>query len=268
VPFHKEKLEIMRLKSFLPVNNKKEFDFTSLQNLYDTGRSDKRYSFKNDRENVMLFTSRFLERFENKFNAFLTGEIQVHGAGTVKIFTQNFFNVEISRIQYLIDKFEKLSFDYSSSFTWNRFLKINRGNMGATRIEAEVMVLLHECLGILHEIGIKLSRVLRLHQPGGGMMKESAPVDSDVLTGKSFKIPYENNKIKSKTELNGKTIAQAFSFIISVCFLACVFFQDRYTISLLDREKSVNDEIRLKLSMLERLTPPELYKDLKKKFFL
>ena len=147
-------------------------------------------------------------------------------------------------------------------------MKINRDNLAATRTEAEVMLLLHECLGILHEIGIKLSRVLRMHQSGDSRVKESAPVNSDVLTGKPFKIPYGNKKIKSKTDLNGKTIIGAFSFIISVCFLACVFFQDRYTISLLDREKSVNDEIMLKLAMLERLTDPEMYKSLKKKFFL
>ena len=268
VPFHKEKLEIMRLKSFLPVNNNNEYDFTSLQNLYDTGRTEKKYSFINDKDNVMLFTSRFLERFENKFSGFLNGEIQVQGAGKVKIFTLNIFNMEIARTRYLIDKFEKLSFDFSSSFTWKRFMKINRDNMGATHIEAEVMLLLHECLGILHEIGTKLSRVLRMHQPGDGRVKEPAWVDPDVLSGKAFQIPYENAKIKSKTDLNGKTIAEAFSFVISVCFLACVFFHDRYTISLLDREKSVDDEIRLKLAMLERIADTERYNKLKEKFFL
>ena len=147
-------------------------------------------------------------------------------------------------------------------------MKINRDNMGATRIEAEAMLLVHECLGILHEIGIKLSRILRMHQPSDGRVKEPAPVESDMLKGKYFQIPYENKKIKSKTDLDGKTIAEAFSFIISACFLACVFFQDRYTISLLDREKGVNDEIRLKLAMLERITAPEIYNKLKKQFFL
>ena len=138
----------------------------------------------------------------------------------------------------------------------------------ALREAAEVMLLVHECLGILHEIGIKLSKVLRMHQPSDGRLKEPAPVESNVLKGKSFQIPYENKKIKSKTDLNGKTIAEAFSFIISACFLACVFFQDKYTISLLDREKGVNDEIRLKLAMLERITAPEMYSKLKKQFLL
>jgi hypothetical protein len=216
----------------------------------------------------MLFTSRFLERFDYNFKDLLTGEIQVLGAGKVKIFTQNLFGMEFARIQYLIDKFEKLSFDFSSSFTWKRFMKINRDNMGATRIEADVMLLLHECLGILHEIGTKLSKILRMKQPGGSTAKEHEPVNSDMLAGRSFNIPFENSRIKSKTELNGKTIAEAFSFVITICFLTCVFFQDRYTVSMLDREKSINDEISLKLAMLERIADSEMYSQLKKKFFL
>jgi hypothetical protein len=268
VPFHKEKLEIMRLKSFLPVNSSGEFVFSSLQRLYETGRTEKKYSYSNDKNNVMLFTSRFLERFDHNFTDLLTGEIQVQGAGKVKIFTRNFFGVEISRIQYLIDKFEKLSFDFSSSFTWKRFIKINRDNMGASRIEAEVMLLLHECLGILHEIGIKLSKVLRMKQPGDSTAMEHVPVDTDMLSGRVFNVPFENSKVKSKTEVNGKTVAEAFSFVITICFLACVFYQDRYTISLLEREKSVDDEINLKLSMLERIADNEMYSQLKKKFFM
>lgn len=137
IPFHKIKLETIRMKSYLPVDNSGEIDFRPLQFFYESTKSEADYSFIKDKENVLLLIARLMQIFETTF----------------------------------------------------------------------------------------------------------------------------------KGILNGKTVLESLSFAVSICFLSCVVFQDKYTISLLEREKRVNEEIRSRLKLIKRLARPEVFQGIKEKYF-
>ena len=259
---HKKKREILKLRVFLPTNENGEADFSRLQFFYDAFQSENKYQYVKDKENIVLFAPRFLRLFVHTFEHLLNGKVQFSQVGKVEIFSNVFFQIELSKLPYLIEKMEKLAFSYPT-FSRSRYLLIKSANAGAIAIEAELMQIIEECLDYLLGIGKKLSGVLGLREKIGKPEGKSEPLDPIALRGKPFSLPYEENIIKSRTLINGRTVLEALTMAISMSFLAGIFFIDQNTTSLLIREQEIDQKMRSKLEILERIADPETYLELK-----
>ncbi|MBA7538551.1 hypothetical protein ES705_30828 [subsurface metagenome] len=125
------------------------------------------------------------------------------------------------------------------------------------------MHVIEECLDYLLGIGKKLSGVLSLREKIGTPESKSESLDTIILRGKSFSLPYEEEVIKSGTITNGRTVLEALTMVISMSFLAAIFFNDQNTTSLLIHEQEIDQKIRSKLEILERIADPETYLELR-----
>lgn len=259
---HEKKREILKLRVFLPTNENGEADFSRLQFFYDAFQSENKYHYVKDKENIVLFTPRFLRLFVHTFENLLNGKVHLLKVGKVEIFSKAFFQIEFSKLPYLIKKMEKLAFSYPT-FSRSRYLLIKSTNAGAIAIEAELMHVIEECLEHLLGIGKKLSGVLSLREKIGSSEGKSEPLDTIILRGKPFRLPYEEKVIKSGTITNGRTVLEALIMAISMSFLMSIFLNDRNTTSLLIREQEIDQNIRSKLEILERIADPETYLELK-----
>ena len=140
---------------------------------------------------------------------------------------------------------------------------IKTTNAGAIAIEAEVMQVIEECLDYLLSIGKKLSEVLGLREKTGKPNGKAEPLDLIVLRGKQFILPYEDNIVESGTFINGRTVLEALTMVISMSFLMGVFFNDQNTTSLLNREQETDQKMRSILEILERVADPNTYLELR-----
>ncbi|MBA7536363.1 hypothetical protein ES705_28626 [subsurface metagenome] len=233
---HEKKKGILKLRDFLPTNENGEADFSRLQFFYDAFQSKNKYHYVKDKENIVLFTPRFLRLFVHTFEHLLNGKVHLSKVGKVEIFSEAFFQIELSKLPYLIEKMEKLAFSYPT-FSRSRYLLIKSTNAGAIAIEAELMHVIEECLDYLLGIGKKLSSVLSLREKIGTSEGKSEPLDTIILRGKSFSLPYEEKVIKSGNITNGRTVLEALTMAISMSFLAAILFNDQNTTSLLIREQ-------------------------------
>ena len=260
--FRDKKREILKEKIFLPTNENGEADFNKLQFFYDAFQAENQYHYIKDKENIVLFTPRFIRLFVQTFERLLYGKVQLSQVGKVEIFSRAFFQIELSRLSYLIVKMEKFAFSYPT-FSRSRYLLIKSTNEGATAIEAELMQILNESLHYLLGIGKKLSGVLGLREKIGKSKGKNKPLDPIILKGKAFSIPYEEDVVKSRTIINGKTVLEALTMAISMTFLVGIFFNDQNTTSLLIREQEINQKMRSMLEILERISDLESYLELK-----
>ncbi len=260
--FRDKKREILKEKIFLPTNENGEADFNKLQFFYDAFQAENQYHYVKDKKNIVLFTPRFIRLFVQTFERLLYGKVQLSQVGKVEIFSRAFFQIELSRLSYLIVKMEKFAFSYPT-FSRSRYLLIKSTNEGATAIEAELMQILNESLHYLLGIGKKLSGVLGLREKIGKSKGKNKPLDPIILKGKAFSIPYEENVVKSRTIINGKTVLEALTMAISMTFLVGIFFNDQNTTSLLIREQEINQKMRSMLEILERISDLESYLELK-----
>jgi hypothetical protein len=262
VLIYKQKQKIEHIQSFLPKDDHGAFDFKTLQYLYESGQKDKKHNFFEDQENAVLFTARYLGFFESAFVNLLNGKVSLSGLNKVEIFSHYFFQLEFSRIRSISEKLVKYSFDFPSPFTLDHYRAVNGSNRRATRTEAEAVQMISEGITNLYDIGKKVERVLNLRLPQKDVQEKQAPLEAVILRGKPFSLPYEDRILKYRSNLGGKTVVEALSFVVTVCFLSCVFFRDRNISTLLDKEERINREIQSMLETLERIAPPKVYQEL------
>ena len=109
----KQKEEIDKLRKYLPMADKDNFDFGKLIHLYEKSNDKKNFRLAVDKENVLLFVQNFYEGYILVFEEFLTGTIEIEKTGNeVKIFTSDFFQFETEKIRVLLKKMA--NFNYSS----------------------------------------------------------------------------------------------------------------------------------------------------------
>jgi len=263
IDLHKKKLEIFGIRSYLPINELKEIDFRTLEYLYESSEPKKKNNFSKDQENIVLIAMRLFRTFVGSFENILNGKINISGVGYVELFAKNFFHMELTKIKYLTEKLEKLSYHFQSPFSYDQYLLHMSPQKIIPKLDVEAIQLIGEGLTILNDIGKKLERVLRLRGPAEKGEKDPAPLDITVLNGKSFSLPYEDKIIKFKTKLGGKTIAEALSFIVSVSYLMSIFFRKPEIYGLISQEEKVKSEIRSKLDIIERVAKPKIYQELR-----
>ncbi len=263
LPLVQQRDEILRLRAFLPATEKGEIDLAPLESFYDHLGKDRGQVFEKDKDNVLLFSNKLAEFFIRAFQDILTGKIDLEKGGTVSIFSASFFSVEMTRFRYLLDKLERFNFQLPA-FPRKRFFTLKKTNKGAIAIEAEAMKVMDDLCTNCLSIGQKLALVLRMRTKP--ISEHFLPLESTVLQGKQFSLPYENSTIGSPGYLGTKTVAEALAAICSICHLIPLFFGDTRIHAQLAREKRVQEEISAKLAVLERVTQPKTFMTIKTKY--
>ncbi|HUJ74816.1 MAG TPA: hypothetical protein VL359_08155, partial [bacterium] len=90
----------------------------------------------------------------------------------------------------------------------------------------------------------------------------AAPLESIVLQGKAFSLPYERTRITSRSLLGGRTVAEAITTAVQVCFTAGLVFHDDFLSLYQGKEKRLSEALRQRMGMMETLLDPESYRDL------
>jgi len=250
-----------QLTEYLLFDNSGEVDYSLLQYFYENSKGDKKnLSFEEDRDNTVVFAIRFFRAFDDTFFPLLGSKIRLSGVGTVSLFVKEFFRTEFQTIRQVIVDLEKLRFKYRR-FPRSRFLKIKRSIEAAIGIESEIIQLINKGIATNRELGKKIEWILSSHITEAEISDEQAPLDLHINEGKPFALPYEDRKIASAGSLDGKTVKEALSSSVNICFLASVHFHDQATMELLEHGGEINDLIDNEMAVIKRIAEPSEYDD-------
>jgi hypothetical protein len=260
---YRKKLEIARLDLYLPREESGDVDFKILEYFYESIDRTKKRSYIGDQEDVVGFTANLLNVFVSSFENILNGRIYIPGVGKVEIFEKGFFQLDLARTSYLIEKLGKASYLFQSPFSLERYLLMLQPGKAMQRPEVEAKQLIDEGIALLHGIGVKLESVLRLRIPDERSENVYVPLDPSVLSGKSFHLPYEERVIRYKSGLGGKTVGEALTFIARICFLSGMTFHYPGMYGLLGEREAIDRDIRENLQTLARIAQPDVLQELK-----
>jgi hypothetical protein len=266
VSLHKRKLEILQVKTYLPGDENGRIDFKILEFFYESNEDAVHFDFTSDQENLFLFTTRLLKTFLSSFENILNGKILVSGVGNVELFARNFFQIEFTKLRGYTDKLEAAAYGLQAQTSYSHYLLTKSGKRAVLADEGEVFGVLQDALVLLFDLGKKLDRILHSRIPAAEDEGPAAPLDTGVLRERAYMLPYENRVIKFKTKLGGRKVGEALAFIVTICYLTGMFFHREEVYDLVGDEVKVNDAIRTKLEVLERVGKPGEFRELKERY--
>jgi hypothetical protein len=259
---HEQLFEVRRVNDYIQYDELGQLDTRLMRELYESPGGRGSYNFEADHANLLTFATRFLRSFDRTFYPLLNGQVTLVGVGKAQIFARSFFGVEFSKLRTLLERLEKGAFHFSN-FPFGRFVKIKEGSLGAMGNELEVVQLIDDQIAILVDLGKTLSRVLGLSGIGGPPDGEAGPLEPVVLQGRPFRLPHSDTWIQARSMLNQRTVQDALSDAISVCFSAGVHFRDRFIAMFLGREGKFSSEIQAKMRTLENVLDADAIAELK-----
>jgi hypothetical protein len=240
-----------KLKALLSLNESGQVDFEPLRSFYErTDDLEERQAFAADSDNIMRVAPRLFDAFDRTFYPLLNGHVHVEDVGNVTLFTQDFFQLDFLRIRQVAERVEALVSSHDE-FPRNRFLELQRSVKGILSVEADILKLINEGLDIICEMGKKVETVLVSRRENTGRI--SRPLDPLILRGKDFSLSHENKRISSRSVLNGKSVADALSYAVSICLTIAVFLHYPPVYELLEGEEQTDRELRSELETLSRL---------------
>ncbi len=259
---HEQLHEVRRFKRYLRFQEDGALDLRPLAELYDSVRRAGA-GFAEDRENVLLLAPRFLRVFEQVYLPLLNGRVVV-GRRRVILFSRVFFQVEFSKLHAAAGRLERVSLGFPN-FPYRRYLEIRASSQGAISVEAEALQAIDDALAQFLGIGRTLARILSLRRPPAELEKFE-PLEPIILKGKPFSFPSEEEPIRSRDCLNGKSLVEAVMQAIVVCFTAGVYFRDPYITLLISREEKLRREIRSTVQNLEHLLDAGDFRELQARY--
>jgi hypothetical protein len=266
VSLHKKKLEILHAKTYVPHNEMGQVDFKILEFFYVSNDAPDRYDFTKDQENLFLLATRFLRIFLSSFENILNGKIQISGVGYVELFARNFFQIEFTKLRSYTDKLETAAYGFQAQTSYSHYLLVKSGRRAVSESESDAFGILQEALRLLVGLGKKLDRILHSRIPAVEGGEGRAPIEAGALKERAFVLPHENGIIKFKTKLGGRRVGEALAFVVSICYLAGVFFRAEEVYNLIGDEVKVCDAVRSKLEVLERVAKPKEYQELRERY--
>lgn len=252
-----KKREIVEKKMFMPRDENGEIDLTALQHLYESWKPEERHSFARDQENMVHFTIRLFSVFEDSFRNLLCGEVKLFGIGTKRVFPPDFFRQELQKLLAIIESLEGLSYDQTSEIPYKQYLLLKGAQNTTSQADSDVMAMIDDALDLLFGLGIRIESLLRSYTPGGGLKNARG------RKGSSFEVPLKEKIILRGGRTGKKSVAEALTFTVSVCYLICFVYRDKSIYALITNENMVLREITAKMEMLARLAEPEVYQEIK-----
>ncbi len=268
--------EIARVRTFLEPSPGEPAELL-LADLYDSRntRNPSGRRFQTDRKNITLFLSGFLDSFLAAFERILDGDLVTLSGKSGRMFEPGLFGRDILRLRQIAQRFRHLAYSVPG-FSSERFLRLSASGIGVSGAESEIILFVQEVAAILREIARKLTVILARRIPSGGDVPEARPgqenrpaadsgpsfppVGGMILQGRPARLPFENERIASPPFLNGRRGAEALASAVSICYAFCREVQDRPLAALLKRERGAAAELRGILDLLERIAPPETYR--------
>jgi hypothetical protein len=257
---HEQMLEARRISSYIVLDEQGGPDTEVLAGIYESGNSRESFDFVADQDNLVLFVPRLVRGFDRVFAPLLNGQCVLQESGRATIFSRAFFELDFTKLRTVVEKLETGPFHFSN-FPLSRYLQIKGARLGAIGNEMEVNEIISQGVGCLVDLGKTLMKILILRRPGGAAGTPE-PLEPIVLQGKSFSLPYENGRIQARSLLKGKTVAEALSIAVTMCFTAGLLLQDDFLSVYLGKEKRLVAELRLRMKLMENLLDPESYREL------
>jgi hypothetical protein len=253
--------EVRRLNNYIAREPDGNLDVAELRAFYVRAEGREKYEFTQDQENLVLFSSRLLRRFDRSFSRLLNGQISVEGEQKAAVFSRSFYQMEFSRLRTVIEKLENGPFSFNR-FPLERYLQIKVAQLGAIGTEMEARQLIDEGVASLVDLGKSVARILSLKRPAAMPKGKIEPLEQIILQGKPFSLPYEDRRISARTLLDGKTVADALALAVSICFTTGLLLRDQFLFLFLGREKKSESELRSSIQHMENLLDPESFREL------
>jgi hypothetical protein len=251
---HETQQKTKKLKASLCFDQSGEVSFDQLQHFYDqVDILDEARSFQTDQQNIMALVPHLFNIFDRTFYPLLNGHVQLADVGKVTLFTHDFFQLDFLRIRQVAEKLGGLASGYDS-FPRDRFLELQYSSKGMSSVEADIIKNINEGMDIISEIGTKVETIIitRRDTPS----ETSGPLDPMILRGKNFSLPHENRMIFSSAILDGKSVLEALSYVVSIYLTIAVFLHYPTIYDLLQGETQVSKDLRSELEILNRLAGP------------
>jgi hypothetical protein len=83
-----------------------------------------------------------------------------------------------------------------------------------------------------------------------------------ILQGKPYSLPYAEQRIRDRSYLEGKTVSEALTDAVSLCFTAGMIFRDRFVYYFLSNERRYEMELQAQMKFLKNLMDPDRYREL------
>jgi hypothetical protein len=245
---HQEKTN--QLKTFLTLDDSGNVSFEPLQTLYEQLKPEAAgYSFTSDSEGILPFVPRLFDILDRTFAPLLNGQIDIEELGAVTIFTHDFFQLEFLRLRRIVGY---VGDHGEQELPRSRFLDIQHSAKGIQSLEAEILRQVNEGLEVLLEMAEKVKTVLNTRRKSGG--RSTGPLDPMILQGKRFTVPHGKRRIVSTCIYGGKTVIDALSYFVGVCFTIAVFYHYPPVYTPLEQEPRNNSELKAQLEVLNRLS--------------
>ena len=267
---HGQLHEVRRLNSYLRYDDQGQLDVRNLRGLYGRAEKGEKPDFDADQGNALLFSQHLFDSFLRLYLPLLNGRVRIRGAGGEEVFTRSFYEVEVSRLAGIVEKLKRGPFHFSN-FPLAQYLQVKEGRIGAIGNEMELVQLIDEGIAILADLGKSLARVLSSSL--GAAASDAAATDSAasdaaealspiIFQGKPYSIPWANLQIEAPGGLEGRSVAEALSDAVSVCFTAGMLFRDRFVYYILSRENRYQSELEAQMRLLRNLLKPDRYESL------
>jgi hypothetical protein len=257
-----KKREIEMIKQFLPCTAEGGIDFGMLRHFYASSQSEGEYQFERDQDDTVQLSLRILKIYRKSFFNLLCGKVRLFSAGRCRVFPDTCFKSEFVQLDDLIERLGKLSHDYTNAISFKQYLQMKQTKKFTSKMESDTIMLVSDALHLVYNLGKRAAFELydkneKAETDAGDGTDEAAadrePVPEHVLRAKI---------LTQDARLGGKRVSEALSFLVSISFLICHYYHDRYTYALLSREAMIHREIKQKMEMLSRIATPELYKRL------
>jgi len=257
---HEQLQEARRINSFASVDDQGKVDTSVLRRMYESLDPREMVSFDGDQGNLVLFLSRLMRGFDKVFSPLLNGSCTLEGGTRVTLFPRSFFETDFSRLKSVAERLDNGPFHFSN-FPVARYLQIKTARMGTVGSEMEGSQLVLEGVGCLVDIGKALVKVISAQSSAeaAGLHDGSQPM---VLQGKAFALPSDKGRLQGHSFLNGKTVIEALSMAVSICFTAGLLFQDDFLALFLGKEKKLALDLHARMRQMENLLEPESYESL------
>ncbi len=257
---HEQLVEARRVNSYIVLDEQGRPDTEILAGLYQSIDPRESFDFAGDHDNLVLLVPRLVRSFDRVFAPLLNGQCVLEETGKVAIFSRTFFELDFTKLRMMVERLEQGPFHFSS-FPLSRYLMIKGARLGAIGNEMEVHELISQGVGGLVDLGKTLMKVLVLRASGSAAGK-SEPLEPIILQGKSFTLPHESGRLQTRSLLKGKTVLEALSIAVTMCFTAGLLLQDDFLSLFLGREKRLAAELRARMKLMENLLDADSYREL------
>ena len=265
LPYLEHEKEVYRLHAFIPTDGKGVVDYSLLQHFYDTVLHSRRLSYNANKDNIIKFILNLGSAFLISFRETLSEIVELESGQKARLFAQAVFGQDILRIEFNLGKLDKIQ-TILPKFPTSRCLFIKKSISGAIESEADAVRIIYEITSTMVAMGKRIAHILRNSLPQSYDNTDNKEIPFFSFDEITYTIPYENQEINLEGYLKGFPVKKALFQIAGVCYQTGAFIQHSELSDLLDKEKQIHDEIRIKVKHYKRIAHEKIYTTFMEKY--